>query len=191
MANWSALRGFWFARSPWRHRRLILLSRIVSAAITGTDAYAASPSELNKLDKNMQVPERRAEHTTALPRRAMDAMTNAQLLHQWRVPLARAEIAIRKIKWWQAMTEHNRTHLQTMAATCGQLPGEAQTLTEEGSLSPTANPFAVAFSEDLHLFAELSGTEDLFELKEKKATLGGVHLRCEQRHSQTKRFGTH
>ena len=29
-----------------------------------------------------------------------------------------------------------------------------------------ANPFAVAFSEDLHLFAALSGTEDFFELWE-------------------------
>ena len=26
-ANWLALRGFWFARSPWSHRRLIFLSR--------------------------------------------------------------------------------------------------------------------------------------------------------------------
>ena len=58
------------------------------------------------------------------------------------------------------MTEHNRTQPQTMAAVWGQLPGEATTLTAEGSLSPTANPFA----EDLHLFAGLSGTEDFFEL---------------------------
>ena len=29
-ANWSALRGFWFARSPWSCRRLIFLSRRVS-----------------------------------------------------------------------------------------------------------------------------------------------------------------
>ena len=66
------------------------------------------------------------------------------------------------------MTEHNHAHLQTRSAIWGQLPGEAQTLTAEGSLSPTANPFAVAFSEDLHLFAGLSGTEDFFELREEK-----------------------
>ena len=52
-ANWSALRGFWFARSPWSHRRLIFMSRIVSASITGLDACAASPGELNRLDKNL------------------------------------------------------------------------------------------------------------------------------------------
>ena len=45
------------------------------------------------------------------------------------------------------MAEHNHAHLQAMAAIFGQLPGEAQIL-------------AVAFSEDLHLFAALSGTED-------------------------------
>ena len=60
--------------------------------------------------------------------------------------------------------EHNRAHLQTMAAVWRQLPGEATTLTDEGALYPTANPFAVAFFEDLHLFAGLSGAEDFFEL---------------------------
>ena len=53
-ATWSALRGFWFARSPWSHRRLIFLSRIVSASITGLDAYAASLGGRSL----------RAEHTT-------------------------------------------------------------------------------------------------------------------------------
>ena len=55
-----------------------------------------------------------------------------------------------------------------MAAAWGQVPGEASTLTDEGSLSPTAKTFAVAFSEELHLFAGLSGTEDFFELWEEK-----------------------
>ena len=52
-ANWAAQRGFWFARSPWSHRRLIFMSRIGSAEITGLDAYAASPGELNGLDKKV------------------------------------------------------------------------------------------------------------------------------------------
>ena len=54
-ANWAALTGFLFARSPWSHRRLIFMSRIGSAAITGLDAYAASPGELNRLDKKKYV----------------------------------------------------------------------------------------------------------------------------------------
>ena len=95
-------------------------------------------------------------------------LTNPQLLHKWRVVPARAEIAIRRVKWWQAMTEHNHAHLQTMAAIWGQLPDEAQTLTAEGFLAPTANLYAVAFSDDLHLFEELSGTEDFFEIWEEK-----------------------
>ena len=74
------------------------------------------------------------------------------------------------------MTEHNQAHLQTMSAIWGQLPGEAQTLTAEGFLSPTANPFAVAFSEDLHLFAGLSGTEVFFRTLGGQAILGGVHF---------------
>ena len=42
--------------------------------------------------------------------------TNDQLLHKWKVLPARAEIAIRRVNWWQAMTEHNHAHLQTIEA---------------------------------------------------------------------------
>ena len=86
----------------------------------------------------------------------------------WKVLPARAGIAIRRVKWWQAMKEHNHAHLQTKSAIWGQLLGEAQPLTAEGSLSPKARPFVVAFSEGLRLFVGLSGTEDFFELWEKK-----------------------
>ena len=153
--------------------RLIFLSRIVSASITCLDAHAASPGELNRLDKNM------CRYLRALSKgRAYDSAateshgrswTNAQLIHKWKVLPARAEIAIRRVKWWQAMTKHNHAHLQTMTAFWELLPGEAQTLTAEVFfLSPTANPFVVAFSQDLHLFAVLSGTDDFFEFWEGK-----------------------
>ena len=138
------------------------------ATITGTDAYAASPSELNKLDKNtcefLRVFSKGRAYDSSATESHGRSWTNAQLQHKWRVVPTRAEIAIRRIKWWQAMTEHNSAHLQTMAAIWGQLPGEAQTLTAEGSLSPTVRPFAVAFSEDLHLFAGLSGTEGFLRI---------------------------
>ena len=209
-ANWSALRGFWFARSPWSHRRFISLSRIVSASITGLDAYAASPGELNRLDKKtcryLRALSKGRAYDSAATESHGRSWTNAQLLHKWKLLSARAQIAIRRVKWWQAMTEHNHAHLQTMSAIWGQLAGEAQTLTAEGSLSPTANPFAVAFSEDLHLFAGLSGTEDFSNSGRKSDSRWYPFLTtktsespssaqnsnsCEQRHSPIKRSGTH
>ena len=181
-ANSSALRGFWFARLPWRHRRLIFLSRIVSASITGLDAYAACryPRALSK----------GKAHDSAATEGDGRSWTNDQLLHKWEVLPARAEIAIRRVKWLQAMTEHNHAHLQTMAAIWRQLPGEAQTLTAEGFLSPTANPFAVAFSEDLHLFAGLSGTED-FSNSERKSNSQWYPQRRRQRFLPAHRLQTH
>ena len=68
---------------------------------------------------------------------------------------ARADIAIKSVMWWQAVREHNHAHLQTRAAIWGLLPDGPQTLTTEGVLAHTANPFAVA---------GLSGTEDFFKL---------------------------
>ena len=55
-----------------------------------------------------------------------------------------------------------------MAAVWGLLPNEAQTLIAECALVTTANPFAVAFFGDLHLFAGLWSINDFFELWEAK-----------------------
>ena len=87
--------------------------------------------------------------------------TNAQLLHERRVLPARAEVAIRRIKRWQAMTEHNRAHLQTMAAIWRHLPGKAHT--RKSSPSPMAKTSETPSS------AQTSNS-------------------CERRHSRTKRF---
>ena len=119
-ANWSALRSIWFARSPRGHKRLIFLSRIVSASITGLDAYAAWPGDLSRIDKKicryLRALSKGKAHDHAATESHGRSWTNAQLLHKWKVLPARAEIAIRRVKWWQATTEHNHAHLQTMAA---------------------------------------------------------------------------
>ena len=184
-ANWSALRGIWFARSPRGHKRLIFLSLMVSASITGLDAYVAWPGELSRIDKKicryLRALSKGKAHDHAATESHGRSWTNAQLLHKWKVLPARAEIVIRRVKWWQATTEHNHAHLQTMAAIWRQLPDGPQTLTLEGVSAHTANPFAVAFSEDLHLFAGLSGTEDFFELYEAKEFFRGVHFRRRRR----------
>ena len=80
----------------------------------------------------------RERHMTTLRRRATDAVgqtpsssTRCQVLP------ARAEIAIRRVKWWQAMTKHNHAHWQTMAAIWRQLTDGSQTLTSEGVLAHT------------------------------------------------------
>ena len=89
MANWSSLRGSWFARSPWSHRRPIFLSRFVSAAMTGMDAYAASPSELSKLYKKICKYLRALTKGKAYDSNAAEShgrsWTNAQILQKWKV----------------------------------------------------------------------------------------------------------
>ena len=110
-----------FGFSPWSHRRLIFLSRIVSASITGLNADAASPGELNRTDKKMCRYLRALSNGKAHGHAATEShgrsWTNAQLLHKWKVFPARAEIAIRRGECWQAVTEQNHAHLQTMVAT--------------------------------------------------------------------------
>ena len=155
-ANWSVLLGFCL---------------IVSASVTGMDSCAASLGEVNRLNKNVCGYLRALSKGKVYDRGVSEShgcsCANAQLLYKWKVLTARAELAIKRVKWWQAMTEHSHhAHLQTMAAIWGHLPDEEPTLTPERFLAPTANPFAVVFSTDLHLFKGLSGTEEFFELRE-------------------------
>ena len=85
----------------------LLVTNCVSAATKGKDAYAASPNELNKLDKTFckylrALSMGKAHESTDMESHGR-SWTNAQLLHKWKVPPARAEIAIRRIKWWQTL----------------------------------------------------------------------------------------
>ena len=172
----QGLRGFWFARSPLSHRRLIFQSRIVSASITDLDELVDTT-----ICSCFRAPSKGKADDHVATESDGRSWTNVQLFHKWKVLSARAEIAIRRVKLWQAMTEHNHAHLQTMAAIWAQLPDGPQTLTSEGVLVYTTNPVAVASSEGLHLFAGLSGTEDFFELWEAKTILCGVHFRRRRR----------
>ena len=80
----------------------------MSASITGLNAYAASLGELNRLDKKLKrylraLSKGRAYNSAATESHGRSG-TNAQLFHKWKVLHARAEIAIRRVKWWLAMT---------------------------------------------------------------------------------------
>ena len=83
-------------------------------------AYAASPGELNRIDKKVCRYLRALSTGTANDLAATEShgrsLTNAQFFHKWKVLPARAEIAIRRVKRRQAMTEHSHAHLQTLAA---------------------------------------------------------------------------
>ena len=70
----------------------------------------------------MQVPEALSKgraYDSAATESQVRSWTNAQLLHKWEVLPARAEIPIRRVKWVQAMTEHNHAHLQTNGGDLG------------------------------------------------------------------------
>ena len=111
------------------------------------ESQKAAPGGLNRIGEKMCRYLRALSKGKAYDHAATEghgrSWTNAQLFHKWKVLPARAEIAIK-----------------TVAAIWRQLPEGPQTLTPEGVLAHTANPFAVAFSKDLHLFAGLSGTEE-------------------------------
>ena len=138
--------AFGLARSPWSHRRLIFLSRIVSASITGLDAYAASPGELNRIDKKIYRYLRALSKGKAYDRAATEShgrsWTNAQL---WKVLPARAEIAIRRVK---VVAGNDGTQPRTPADNGGNMvtaPRRATNVDIRRCLSAHSKPFRSGF----------------------------------------------
>ena len=91
------------------HTRMIFLSRTVSASVPGNHLDKKVCAYLRALSKGKA-------YNRASPEKHGRSGANAQMLHKWKVLPARAEIAIKRVKWWQAVTEHNHAHLPTMAA---------------------------------------------------------------------------
>ena len=54
---------------------------------------------------------------------------------------ARAEIAIRRVKWWQAVTEHNHAHLQTNGGNLATAPRRATNVDIRRCLSAHSKSF--------------------------------------------------
>ena len=104
------------AATPWTGDRLVPNRQCVDY---GSRRLRCITCELDRLDKKI------CRYLRALSKgRAYDSAateshgrswTNAQILQVEALP-ARAEIAIRRVKWWEAMTEHNHADMQTMAA---------------------------------------------------------------------------
>ena len=168
-ANWWALRDFWFARSPWSHKRLIFLPRIVSAPIT--QHRQVNWIGLMKRFAGMYVHSPREWPMTTLRRRATDAVgqTSNSFTSRRCYQHERRLQSEESIHWWQAVTEHNHAHLQTMAAILGTAPRlghkrwhqkvswrTQQTVSQWRSLKTRA------------CLRTLSGMEDFFELWEAK-----------------------
>ena len=90
-------------------RRLIFSPRIVSASVAGLGSYALSPGEANRLDRqvcqNLEALLKGRAYDNASTETDGHSLTNAQLLHKWRVLPFRAEVAIRR---WERAAHDGR-----------------------------------------------------------------------------------
>ena len=74
------------------------------------------------------------------------------------------ELGIRRLKWLQSIAGETQRHHQLLTAWLWHFPGEtAPTITEEGEVHPTANPWAKQLAEDLKALEKLDGGDSLLE----------------------------
>ena len=67
-----------------------------------------------------------------------------------------------RVGWLQAMLRDETNHAELVAAIFGRFLGR-EVLEEKGGLCEGANPFAVAFRQNVYLFKGVTGTEELHE----------------------------
>ena len=101
----------------------------MSASITGFDAYALPHKKM-------------CRYLRAVSKgKACDHAATESHGRNWKMLPARAEIAIGRVKWWQAMTEHHHAHLQTNGGNLGTAPRRATNVDIRRCLSAHSKSF--------------------------------------------------
>ncbi len=136
--------GFWHSRAPRRLQRLCFIAYAQSSILSGMEAYWLNKngedlgSVLARLLRSMM----RGAACIWEGDHPRD-MSNSESFEHRELASRHVEFACRRVKWLQTVTTYTVDQLQIIAAIWGAAAFEkTDTLTVNGKLEPTANPFA-------------------------------------------------
>ena len=103
--GWNRLGSFWFAKTPWRLKRLIFLANIQARLLSGLISFTQLPSETKRLDRSMGKKLRamlmgKAYRQTEQSHRKW---TTQEVFRWWRLPPSAIELMVLRIGWWQSI----------------------------------------------------------------------------------------
>eukprot|EP00959_Pyramimonas_sp_CCMP1952_P271885 5684839-Pyramimonas_sp.AAC.1 len=126
---------------------------ILSAAYSGLETYLLSKQDCRRLDAvvlglaRAVLRDRKPEIIEGAPdgaRLKYRSLSESTLLTKMRITNTRAELLVRRLRQWQRFVEFPQDSRQPLVALFGTLEGleEVDTFLEDGTVSPSANPWA-------------------------------------------------
>jgi hypothetical protein len=163
---------FWTNKQiPFRNRRVTFLSKVLSAAISGTVALVLPRAATDKIEKVVLKLARKAACGSAHYQYTDDdgvvrheAMTNEALHEYWGIPKIEEELKIQRLKWWQSIIKFPETSAQILAALFGKCQFEDHPqLDEHGRLTTYATPHLRQFYQDISTISSIEGLRWVWE----------------------------
>ena len=157
--GWASMGRFWRCSCPFRVRRLIFQTKVVAPMCAGMESYMLSKKDLGVMNTFMVKRLKVMMRGKAKDERSR-SWSVGTFLAAWRLVPFGVEMAVRRLKWLQAMVYDSEAHEKIIATTWGKRPGdETGVVDEAGKLTGEATPLAKAIEADMTM-AEMMGMRE-------------------------------
>ena len=117
--------SFWSKGAPWKHRRLMLISKIQNTALAGVEAYLPTAKQHEQLDAMVARYARKALRGKAArdTEKGKRQLSNAEVLKHWRLAPSVVELRVRRLKRLHKIAKDLQDPVMILAALFGNSRG--------------------------------------------------------------------
>ena len=122
-------------------KRAALLAHVVGPILSGAEAVLYTDTDWTIFDQTMASYGRRALNGRASGKQTREdgqvvykAWTNEKIRRFWRLPCAKTEARVRRLRWMQELSRRPTTHCQIIAAMFGDVPFEEPRVSNQGRI---------------------------------------------------------
>ncbi|CAK0853967.1 unnamed protein product [Prorocentrum cordatum] len=172
--GWMMVQGFWYSSSPLRIKRLMFISLVSGAALSGTVAFCWTAAETKQLCGALACKLRSMMGGTAKAGPShITTLTTREVYRHWNIVPFALEATVQRLKAWQAIARAPRNHAHLLAIFYGEMQREATsayrcppTLLEDGRFNDTTliHPWARQLRQDLEVMCSTPEAESFAEV---------------------------
>ncbi|CAK0882744.1 unnamed protein product [Prorocentrum cordatum] len=133
--GWMMVQGFWYSSAPKRVKRLMFISLVSGAALSGTTAYCWTDSEARQICSSLPRKLRSMMGGTShMHNDHVKVMTTREVYRFWSLVPFSLEALVQRLRMWQAIARSPRQHSHVLGVFFGEMKWE---LTSEYRCPPT------------------------------------------------------
>ena len=161
--GWMMVKGFWYSRSPRRTKRLMFISLVSGAALSGTAAFCWTEGECRTLCSSLARKLRSLMGGTATVTDHARTMTTRDVYRYWQLVPFALEATIQRLRMWQSVLRNPANHEHFLSVFFGTMKWELDAeyacppaLTPSGEINdhPGIHPWAVQLKRDLQIVVD-------------------------------------